>query len=216
MRSGTGSCGGREARHDALFHEPSHRRTRRAMSHAPETVPYRSTAGWMRNGPRVGPAPLPAPDGFHCSRSSLLLAESCLLLAEATSFRRRFPACVSGLYILAIAGIGSGFRTGFSGVFSSGFGLRLRGCVVLAAPFSAAACSASSSSVSSLRAMEMISSFLSGLASVTPWVVRPVRLTSATLERMTLPDFMMAMIWSDSSTITHPPGSHGLRRAAQP
>ena len=52
--------------------------------------------------------------------------------------------------------------------------------------------------------MEMISSFLSGLANVTPWVVRPVRLTSSTLERMTLPDFMMAMIWSSSSTITAP------------
>ena len=34
---------------------------------------------------------------------------------------------------------------------------------------------------------------LSGLAKVTPWVFRPVRLTSSTLERITLPDFMMAM-----------------------
>ena len=41
--------------------------------------------------------------------------------------------------------------------------------------------------------VEIISSPLSGLASVTPCVVRPVRLTSVTLERITLPDFMIAM-----------------------
>ena len=160
----------------------------------------------MRNGPRVGPAPLPAPDGFHCSRSSLLLAESCLLLAEATSFRRRFPACVSGLYILAIAGIGSGFRTGFSGVFSSGFGLRLRGCVVLD-------CSVFRGGLLGVILVGLLVAcygddfvVLVRLGERHTRVVRPVRLTSATLERMTLPDFMMAMIWSDSSTITAPTG----------
>ena len=62
-----------------------------------------------------------------------------------------------------------------------------------AVPFAAASPPSSGSSFSSLRAMERIVSPLSGLAKVTPWVLRPVRLTSSTLERITLPDFMMAI-----------------------
>ena len=72
-------------------------------------------------------------------------------------------------------------------------------------PFSAPTVPASSARCRSvLRATAMIRSPLSGLAKMTPCVVRPVALTSAVAERTILPRSMMTRTSSSSSTTSAP------------